>query len=71
MTISDLILRLKALQKSIDIGSTAQVQIGREYNRYENPFEYFDKKVVGKNIVLVPSDKWDKQRSSKDAAKLW
>lgn len=65
MTISDLILRLKTLQKSIDIGSTAQVQIGKEYNNPENPFEYFDIKVVGKNVVLVPSDKWDRPKESK------
>lgn len=59
MTISDFIERLKRLQK--EVGSTAQVQIGKQYNNTQERFEFFEVIKNEKDVVLVPTDKWDKK----------
>jgi len=48
MTVSDFIERLKRLQS--EMGSTVQVQIGKQYNDTQERFEF-----------LVPTDKWDRK----------
>jgi hypothetical protein len=58
MTISDLIERLKRIQK--DTGSTAQIHIGKLYNNTQERFEFFDLKVKDKTVILMPTDKWDR-----------
>lgn len=59
MTISDFIERLKRLQK--EVGSSAQVQIGKQYNDTQERFEFFELVKTNKEIVLVPTDKWEKK----------
>lgn len=59
MTISDFIERLKRLQK--EVGSTAQVQIGKQYNNIQERFEFFEVIKNEKDVVLVPTDKWDRK----------
>ena len=61
MTISDFIERLKRLQK--EVGSAAQVHIGKQYNNAQERFEFFEviKDSDEKKIVLVPTDKWDRK----------
>lgn len=63
MTLCDFISRLKNIQKDSHVSNTAQIHLGKSFNSADNPFEYFDIQIVGENIVLVPSDKWDKVRS--------
>lgn len=60
MTISDFIERLKRIQK--DVGSSAQVQIGKEYNNPKERFEFFELVKGEKDVVLVPTDKWEQKR---------
>lgn len=55
MTVSDFIERLKRLQS--EMGSTVQVQIGKQYNDTKERFEFFEVMKAGKDIVLVPTDK--------------
>ena len=57
MTISDLVARLSRLQK--EIGPTAQVKIGKKYNKTTDCFDFFDIDSSGDCVVLVPSDKWE------------
>lgn len=59
MTISDLVARLGRLQK--EIGNVAQIKIGKEYNETAPAFDYFTIVVEGKDIVLVPSDVWERK----------
>lgn len=59
MTVSDFIERLKRLQN--EMGSTVQVQIGKQYNDIQERFEFFEIMKAGKDIVLVPTDKWDRK----------
>lgn len=59
MTVSDFIERLKRLQS--EMGSTVQVQIGKQYNDTQERFEFFEVMKDGKDIVLVPTDKWDRK----------
>lgn len=59
MTVSDFIERLKRLQS--EMGSTVQVQIGKQYNDTKERFEFFEVMEAGKDIVLVPTDKWDRK----------
>lgn len=60
MTISDFIERLKRLQK--EVGSAAQVHIGKRYNDTQERFEFFEViKSDEKKIILVPTDKWDRK----------
>lgn len=59
MTISDFIERLKRMQK--EMGSTVQVQIGKEYNNPKERFEFFDIVKEEKDVVLVPTDKWERK----------
>lgn len=61
MTISDFIERLKLIMR--EKGSTVQVQIGKEYNNPQEKFEFFEINTKGKEIVLVPTDKWDRNNS--------
>lgn len=62
MTVSDLIERLKRIQK--EKGSTVQVHIGKLYNNAQERFEFFDIDTKGKDIVLVPTDKWDRPKNT-------
>ena len=59
MTVSDFIERLKRLRS--EMGSTVQVQIGKQYNDTQERFEFFEIMKAGKDIVLVPTDKWDRK----------
>lgn len=61
MTISDFIERLKRLQK--EVGSTAQVHIGKQYNDTQERFEFFELVKTNKEVVLVPTDKWEKKNA--------
>ena len=64
MTISDLIKRLQTmLSKSSmlpHVESNAQVKLGKDYNNTDDTFEYFEIQRVGKDVVLVPTDKWER-----------
>lgn len=59
MTISDFIERLKRLQS--EMGTSVQVQIGKRYNDTQERFEFFEVIKSDKDIVLVPTDKWDRK----------
>lgn len=61
MTISDFIERLKRLQK--EVGSAAQVHIGKQYNDTQERFEFFELVKSNKEVVLVPTDKWEKKNA--------
>lgn len=61
MTISDFIERLKRLQK--EVGSAAQVHIGKQYNNAQERFEFFELVKTNKEVVLVPTDKWEKKNA--------
>lgn len=61
MTISDFIERLKRLQK--EVGSAAQVHIGKQYNNTQERFEFFELVKTNKEVVLVPTDKWEKKNA--------
>jgi hypothetical protein len=63
MTISDLILRLTTLQKQT--GPVAQIKIGKEFNNKDSFFDYFQIDATGNDVVLVPSDAWDKKDQKK------
>lgn len=58
MTVSDLIERLKRIMK--EKGSAVQVHLGKVYNDTQEKFEFFEIDAKGKDIVLVPTDKWDR-----------
>lgn len=62
MTLGDFITRLKNLQKDIKIKPNSQVQLGKAFNSSDDPFEYFDIKIVDSNVILVPSDRWDRPK---------
>lgn len=62
MTISDFVARLSRLQK--EIGSVAQIKLGKDYGEKSPVFDYFDIVVVGKDIVLVPSDVWERKETA-------
>ena len=59
MTISDFIERLKRLQK--EVGSVAQVHLGKQYNNTQERFEFFEVIKKDKDVVLMPTDKWDRK----------
>jgi hypothetical protein len=61
MTISDFVARLTRLQK--EIGNVAQIKLGKEYGETSPVFDYFDIVVVDKDIVLVPSDVWERKET--------
>lgn len=63
MTISDLVLRLTNLQKQV--GPVAQIKIGKEFNNKDTFFDYFQIDSTGSDVVLVPSDAWDKKDQKK------
>lgn len=62
MTISDFVARLTRLQK--EIGSVAQIKLGKDYGEKSPVFDYFDIVVVGKDIILVPSDVWERKETA-------
>lgn len=62
MTISDFVARLSRLQK--EIGNVAQIKLGKDYGEKSPVFDYFDIVVVGKDIVLVPSDVWERKETA-------
>lgn len=59
MTVSDFIERLKKLQN--EMGSAVQVHIGKQYNNTQEKFEFFEIVKSDKDIILVPTDKWDRK----------
>lgn len=61
MTISDFVARLERLQKQI--GPVSQIKIGKEYNRDDLFYDYFDIEVANDNVILVPSDKWEQKKT--------
>lgn len=61
MTISDFVARLERLQKQI--GPVAQIKIGKEYNRADSFYDYFDIEVANDDVILVPSDKWERKKT--------
>lgn len=62
MTISDFVARLERLQKQI--GPVSQIKIGKEYNRSDLFYDYFDIEVANDNVILVPSDKWERKKTA-------
>ena len=65
MTLSDLMLRLRAIQKDSTTHPYAQVKLGKGFHDSENTFEDFYIKQVGRDFVLVPDDAFlprDKRR---------
>lgn len=64
MTLCDLINRLKSFmdgtQFCFRVDRTAQVKLGKYVGNEKDVYDYFDIIKVGKDLVLVPSDKWDK-----------
>lgn len=60
MTVSDLIARLQNIQKKL--GSGAYVWLGREFNSDKSLFEFFEIRAREKDIVLVPTDIWDRRK---------
>lgn len=64
MTLCDLINRLKTFMDGANscfsVDRTAQVKLGKHVNDEKDVYDYFDIIRVGKDLVLVPSDKWDK-----------
>jgi hypothetical protein len=61
MTISDFVARLIRLQK--EIGNVAQIKLGKEYGETSPAFDYFDIVILDKDIVLVPSDVWERKET--------
>jgi hypothetical protein len=61
MTINDLILRLKNAQEEMRCDYSPQVKLGRDYNDADNPFDYFNVKIVDGSVILIPSDVWGKK----------
>lgn len=62
MTISDFVARLERIQKQI--GPVAQIKIGKEYNRSDLFYDFFDINVIDNNdVVLVPSDVFERKRT--------
>lgn len=62
MTISDFIERLKRIQK--EVGAAAQVHIGKQYNNTQERFEFFEVIKDDKKVVLVPTDKWERNNNA-------
>ena len=60
MTVSDLILRLKELQKKV--GSGAAVKIGKVKDNPEETFEFFETRRIENEIVLMPTSIWERKR---------
>lgn len=65
MTISDLIKRLQTMVSGTGmltrVKPDTQIKIGRKIGCKHDVFEYFDIEIDGKDIVLVPTDKWDRK----------
>lgn len=66
MTISDLVKRLQTMLSGSSmlshVESNAQIRLGKDYNNTDDTFEYFEIQRVGKDVVLVPTDKWERLR---------
>lgn len=66
MTVCDLVQILKGLidgtSYRTQICRTSQVKIGKEINNPKEVYHYFDVICDGKDVVLVPSDKWDRHK---------
>lgn len=65
MTLCDLINRLKSFMDGKQFGFAverdAQVKLGKYIGNEKDVYDYFDIIRVGKTLVLVPSDKWDRR----------
>lgn len=64
MTVSDLISCLKSYVDGtgykIKVDRSAQVKIGKDINNQKDVWDFFDVIRVNKDLVLVPSDKWER-----------
>jgi ribosome biogenesis protein Nip4 len=59
MTISDLVKRLTNLYRDGVVNSSAQVKLATKINDWSERFDYFEIKVIDKDVYLVPTDVWD------------
>ncbi len=68
MTVGDFIERLENLVKAKTLTSgvdrNAQVKIGRKYNDTSDVFDFFDIVRKDGDVVLVPSDLWDRRHEN-------
>ncbi len=64
MTLGDFIQRLETLVKERTLTSgvdrTAQVKLGKHFNDTSDVYDFFDIKRKDGDLILVPSDKWDR-----------
>lgn len=69
MTVSDLISCLKSYVEGTGykfrVDSSAQVKIGKEINNQKDVWDFFDVIRVNKDLVFVPSDKWERGKLKK------
>lgn len=61
MTISDLVKRLTNLYRDGVVNSSAQIKIATKINDWSERFDYFEIKVIDKDVYLVPTDVWDRK----------
>lgn len=64
MTISDLAKRLTNLFRDGIVNSSAQVKLASKINDWSERFDYFEIKVIDKDVYLVPTDVWDWNRTA-------
>lgn len=64
MTISDLAKRLTNLFRDGIVNSSAQVKLASKINDWSERFDYFEIKVIDKDVYLVPTDVWDGNRTA-------
>lgn len=64
MTISDLAKRLNNLFRDGIVNSSAQVKLATKINDWSERFDYFEIKVIDKDVYLVHTDVWDGNRTA-------
>lgn len=64
MTISDLAKRLNSLFRDGIVNSSAQMKLASKINDWSERFDYFEIKVIDKDVYLVPTDVWDENRTA-------
>ena len=64
MTISDLAKRLNNLFRDGIVNSSAQVKLASKINDWSERFDYFEIKVIDKDVYLVTTDVWDGSRTA-------
>lgn len=67
MTLSDFIKRLQGMIEGKGVypnsAANAQVKLGKSIDNLCDVFDYFEVKKSGNDIVLVPTDVWNQNRS--------